>query len=161
MRKTHGKSYNNRLYRIWISMKTRCYNPNFHAYKKYGGVGIEIYKKWRNNFEEFYNWSISNGYKDNLSIDRINPNGNYEPDNCRWADRTIQSRNIRIQSNNKSGFHGVCFNKRLKKYNAVIKVAYKQKHIGTFNTKEEAALARDKFIIENNLNHPLSGLVVE
>ena len=82
-----------RLYSIWINIKTRCCNPKTRVYKHYGGRGLKVCDEWQNNFQEFYYWAINNGYKDDLSIDRINVNGDYTPDNCRWADDFQQARN--------------------------------------------------------------------
>lgn len=82
-----------RIYSIWKGMKQRCYNVHSPKYKVYGQRNIEICKEWKNNFSNFYNWSINNGYKDNLSIDRINVNGNYCPENCRWIPLKQQARN--------------------------------------------------------------------
>lgn len=84
-----------RIYKIWVDMKRRCYNSNKIGYCNYGERGIIICDQWKNNFLSFYNWSMQNGYKDDLSIDRINNDGNYEPSNCRWADRTTQNNNSR------------------------------------------------------------------
>lgn len=92
--KTHDKT-NTRIYRIYCAMKTRCYNKNVSSYKNYGGRGVKICDEWLNDFITFYNWSIENGYKDNLSIDRIDVNGNYEPNNCRWTDTYTQMNNTR------------------------------------------------------------------
>ena len=90
-----GKHYasDTRLYSIWTGMKTRCYNPNCKSYKDYGSRGIILCSEWKDNFEAFYKWSLSNRYSDELTIDRINPNGNYEPSNCRWVEKSYQNRN--------------------------------------------------------------------
>ena len=90
----HGK-YKTRLYKIWQGIKRRCYNKRFKHYKNYGDRGIVVCDEWKNDFMAFYNWSMSNGYKDNLTIDRINVNGNYEPNNCRWVTRKVQQNNTR------------------------------------------------------------------
>jgi len=88
---THGK-HNSRIYRIWRDMKTRCSCPSAKAYERYGGRGINYIAEWE-EFEPFYNWAINNGYKDGLTLDRIDYNGNYEPSNCKWSTMKEQSRN--------------------------------------------------------------------
>lgn len=93
-RTKHSLSYS-KLYKVWHGMKTRCYNKNFIYYCNYGGRGITICHEWLNNFETFYNWAINNGYEEGLTIDRINNDGNYEPNNCRWITRAEQNRNQR------------------------------------------------------------------
>lgn len=74
-------------------MKSRCLNSNDKRYERYGGRGIKICDDWKNDFEMFYRWAITNGYKENLTIDRIDTNGNYEPSNCRWITTYQQNRN--------------------------------------------------------------------
>lgn len=90
----HGKT-GTRIYRIYANMKTRCYNMNYPKYNDYGGRGITVCEEWKNSFNSFYTWAISNGYTDKLTIDRIDNNGNYTPSNCRWVDYHIQGINKR------------------------------------------------------------------
>ena len=87
-----------RVYKIWGGMKQRCCNEKHKSYKYYGGRGISICEEWINNSEAFCEWALSHGHKFNLSIDRINNNGNYEPGNCRWATAKEQMHNQRPRS---------------------------------------------------------------
>lgn len=93
----HGKT-DTRLYSIWNGMKSRCYNKNNKSYKHYGTRGITICDEWLYDFQTFYDWAMSHNYSDDLTIDRIDNDGNYEPSNCRWADWITQNNN---RSNNK------------------------------------------------------------
>ena len=87
----HGQ-HNTRLYRIWNTMKNRCQNPNVHNYFRYGGRGITVCKEWQ-EFTPFYEWSTRNGYRENLTLDRIDNFKGYSPENCRWVTMKEQHRN--------------------------------------------------------------------
>lgn len=100
--RTHGMT-GTRIHRIWKNMKTRCYNGHDKFYYCYGGKGIKICDEWRNNFVPFYEWSMENGYTDELTIDRINSDGDYEPSNCRWV-------TMKVQNANSSNCHYVEYN---------------------------------------------------
>ena len=91
---THGMT-NARLYKIYLKMKSRCYKKTDYHYKWYGARGITICDKWLQDFNAFSEWALQNGYNDSLSIDRIDNNKNYEPNNCRWVDCKTQCRNRR------------------------------------------------------------------
>lgn len=105
-RKSKGKLKKERLYVIWIGIKQRCLNVNCNEYKRYGHKGIKICDSWLNDYQDFKKWSMKNGYKENLSIDRIDVYGNYEPSNCKWSDAKEQANNrtnnLNITFNNKT-----------------------------------------------------------
>ncbi len=98
---THGHSQRakvERLYKVWLSIKSRVFNPNENAFKHYGGRGISMCEEWRNDYAVFRKWALENGYdpsapRGKCTIDRINPNGDYCPENCRWVDMHIQNTN--------------------------------------------------------------------
>lgn len=139
----HGQSQT-RLYKMWIGIKGRCNNPTCSTYPNYGGKGIVIDREWNDKFEAFMDWSLSHGYAENLSIDRIDPSGNYCPDNCRWVGKDVQAFNQRMKKNNTTGYTGVSYFKDRKKY--VASIGYKGKYIylGSFDTVEEAAEKREE-----------------
>ncbi len=94
-KRTHGLS-DTRLHRIWMGMRRRCYSTTTHNYQDYGGRGIKMCDEWLNDFKTFYDWAMANGYKEDLSLDRIDVDGNYEPNNCRWANDYVQTHNRRL-----------------------------------------------------------------
>ena len=90
----HNKRFT-KLYPIWVQIKQRCLNINNKNYRQYGERGISVCQEWLDDFMNFYNWAMANGYKEGLTIDRINTNGDYCPENCRWVDFIKQARNTR------------------------------------------------------------------
>lgn len=95
---THRKS-GTKIYYVWIEMRQRCNNPHNKRFKHYGKRGISVCREWDESFESFYEWALANGYKEGLSIDRIDVNGKYEPSNCRWVTQLRQVNNTRRNKN--------------------------------------------------------------
>jgi len=146
----HGlSSHKNRhpLYQKWRHIKGRCYNPNNSSYHNYGGRGIKMCDSWKNNPLKFINWALKNGWEEGLVIDRINVDGNYSPQNCRFVNLQISSLNRRISKKNTSGYRGVCWHKRHKKWMAYIN----RKSLGYFDSPRLAALRYD---VEAYLTEP-------
>ena len=132
------------LYKIWADMKQRCYNSNCKDYEYWGGKGIKICNKWINNPKKFIKWALKNGWKKGLLVDREDNDENYTPDNCRFVDAGLSQRNKRLlDSTNTSGFRGVSWHKRDKKWQSSICINSKIKHLGYFSSLRLAALRRD------------------
>ena len=152
----HNKS-KTKLYGVWNTMVQRTTNKNVKSYSSYGGRGITVCDRWK-KFEKFYE-DMGGAYKDGLSIDRIDNNGNYEPSNCRWTNRYVQMQNTsKICSNNTTGYRGVTLRKESGKYSAKIRANSKTTYLGVYKTALEAAKAYDKFVIDNNLEHTINNV---
>lgn len=144
---------NSRLYRIWKNMKQRVYNPKNTYYHNYGGKGIVICDEWH-KFEPFMEWSLDNGYNDELTIDRTNNDIGYNPSNCKWVPSSEQKWNIRGWGS--SHYKGVHFDKSRNKYHAAVKVNGKHIYLGRFKTEYEAALKYDQYCKDNNIKRPIN-----
>ena len=104
---THGLSHNKngkttKLYGTWSAMKQRCHNSNTKGYKYYGAKGIRVCDEWLEDYMNFYNWAMANGYREGLTIDRIDSDRNYEPSNCEWVTRSENTRRMNESKKNKS-----------------------------------------------------------
>ncbi len=147
----HGFS-RSKFYHTWTNMMSRCYNPKTKRYINYGKRGIEVCKEWH-NLETFIEWATLT-YIDNLTLDRIDVDGNYEPSNCRWTNIITQNQNSqKIRNNNKSGYRGVSLHKKARKWRVTININKKQIHLGFFDDAKSGAEAYDKYIMDNKLEH--------
>lgn len=153
--KTHGLR-SNKFYQTWYGMLQRCTNTMRQDYKDYGARGITVCEEWL-NVSNFVAWcDLTYPNIEDATLDRIDNDKGYSPENCTWSDKTTQALNKRIGKNNKSGYVGVIWHIRDKKWIVNIRINKILKQIGSFKTKEEAIQARDNYIIENNLPHKLS-----
>ncbi len=155
----HGET-GTRLHRIWTKMRTRCMNPKGDASKYYYDKGITVCPEW-DSYLAFKKWSLNNGYEETLTIDRKNGNSGYEPTNCRWVNKSIQAANTKIRSDNSSGFRGVSWHEGDKKWRARVNYEGKTHYIGNFDSKINAAIEYNNFIIENELPHTLNIINLE
>ena len=153
VRTTRGVSYN-MFYPRWKNMLDRCTNPEHKSYKDYGGRGIMVCDEWL-SIINFIDW-CEHTYIEGMTLDRIDNDKGYSPDNCRWADRTIQSINQRIMKNNKSGYVGVSWRKERNKWTVRIRTKVRYECLGHFEDLMEAVIFRDKYIIDNKLPHKLN-----
>ena len=161
----HGMS-RTRIYKIWQDILGRCDNKEKKggAWYKYGKKGIRVCDEWSNKdngFLNFYKWAIENGYSDEkdsngrakITIDRIDGTKGYSPNNCRWVDYETQNCNLSMLSTNKSGYRGISWSKKEKKWICVISIKNHSIRIGAYKTQKEAVEARNKYIEEQNLPH--------
>ena len=148
--------YYHRFYSTWNGVMQRCNNPKHKRYKDYGGRGITICEEWL-DIRNFVAWAAAThpnmkGY----TLDRIDNDGGYSPENCRWVDKSTQVINQRTRKDNKSGFVGINWYSFNKKWRVQITWQNITYSVGSFLTIEEAVQARDNYIIENKLPHKLS-----
>jgi len=137
--KKHGM-YDTKIYRVWVDMKSRCYCENDTGYKNYGGRGIAVCEEWKSS-SAFLEWAIPR-WKEGLQLDRIDNDKDYSPENCWFATKSYQTLNQR--STRRNGVpKGVNWDKDKKKYRSRIYILGKEKHLGFFDTIDEAKKARD------------------
>ena len=141
--KYKGKVKENlRLYNIWYNMKRRCYDIHTGSYERYGAVGVTVDDVWKNSFDNFLDWSLENGYKESLTLDRVDSKLNYSPSNCRWVTYNEQMQTRGLMGNNTTGITGVSYSKKHDKYTAYIQRDGLKKSLGLYENLENAKKAR-------------------
>lgn len=149
------------LFNRWALILDRCCNVKSKDYPFYGERGIIICPQWKGDFMAFFDYmmTLPHALESGYTIDRMNNDGHYEPDNMRWATHQEQMINKRLQRNNKSGYKGV--SNAQGRFRSVIKMNGETIHIGTFETAENAARARNSYIEEHNIDRPLQFIPTE
>lgn len=144
--KKHGLSHT-KLYKRWHKIMSRCCIETDDNYYNYGDRNIKVCNEWY-NFQNFHDWAISSGYKPELEVDRIDVNGNYCPENCRWVTPHQNSMNRRGNLDTSSKYKGVCWANREKLWRSTITLNYKQVSLGYFKHEKDAAIAYNKKALE-------------
>ena len=134
-----GRQNASKLYSVWVNMRNRCFNSNNKSFVYYGGRGISVCDEW-NEFLNFEKWAIQNGFEENLTLDRIDVNGNYEPENCRWISQKEQMRNTR--SNHLLTYNG--YTKTMAEWSEITGIPYAtlKQRINKYNYSVEKALTK-------------------
>ena len=151
----HGDS-GTKIYRMWVGIKHRCNSKKSDSYYRYGGRGIKVCSEWSDNYLTFKSWALDNGFSDELTIDRIDNDKGYYPENCRFTDYFTQSANKSLSSNNTSGYIGVGRWGRCSSWKAQVMSKGKVVFNELFKDKKDAVIARDEFILANKLPHKLN-----
>ena len=147
-----------RLYSVWNGMNRRCYEWTNKNFEYYGARGIEVCAGWINDAGAFCEWALANGWVEGLQLDRIDNDGDYTPDNCRFVTCAENNKNKRlIQKNNSTGYRGVQVNSSTgRPFKASVKVDGRMVHLGYFDTAIDGAIHRDIHVIKNNLGLPIN-----
>ena len=134
-----GRQNASKLYSVWVNMRNRCFNSNNKSFVYYGGRGISVCDEW-NEFLNFEKWAIQNGFEENLTLDRIDVNGNYEPENCRWISQKEQMRNTR--ANHLLTYNG--YTKTMADWAEITGIPYStlKQRINKYNYSVEKALTK-------------------
>ena len=156
----HGM-HKNPIHILWGSIKSRC-KPTHERAKDYYNRNIHVCDKWKNSFWSFYWWAKLNGWKKGLQIDRKNNDKGYSPQNCRFVTNRQNNLNRRrIMSTNKSGYEGVCWHKKLSKWQAQIVIYGKNKYLGRYEDIEDAVNARNDYILKKGLQNDYKVQVIK
>lgn len=132
------------IYKAWDNMKDRCYNNNYNSYHNYGGRGIIVCAEWVNDFITFCKWAIVNEWKKGLSLDRINTDGNYEPQNCRWATDIQQGRNRRNNYNIEAFGEKKCLSAWAEDIRCLVNAPVVQRRLTVLKWDSERAISTPK-----------------
>ncbi|WP_186305100.1 AP2 domain-containing protein [Staphylococcus epidermidis] len=144
------KNFDKKLYQRWKGMKARCNNPNHVSYKNYGGRGISVCDEWNNDYKAFYNDMIEDFFE-GAELDRIDNDKNYSKENCRWVKREANINNRRTYEEignyqNKSGFPGIYYRNKIKKYEAYAMYKGDRTYLGRYENKNDAIASRKNYL---------------